>query len=68
MPCGGCGRTVARNVVRQSREENSLNGGYANLTARQINARLEIYKRRYCSGCSKKPECDYESYLVCKGK
>jgi len=69
MPCGGCGRrSEARREAMRSRDESALNGGYANLTARQIKARLEVYKRRYCSKCEKRYDCNYNNYLKCKGK
>lgn len=65
MPCGGCGRrnnNTSSDVVSQA----DLTGGYANLTDRQLKARLEVYKKRFCSGCTKRYECDYKSYLECK--
>jgi hypothetical protein len=69
MPCGGCKkRRAAATAARKSREEKDLMGGYANLTDRQIKARLETYKRRYCPNCDKRYECDYPNYLNCKKK
>ena len=67
MACGGCAkRRAARSAARRSREDTDLTGGYANLTDRQIKARLEVYKRRYCSDCTKRYECDYKNYLECR--
>lgn len=67
MACGGCQkRRAQQTAVRQAREEQDLTGGYANLTDRQIKARLEVYKRRYCAACEKRYSCDYTSYLACK--
>lgn len=67
MACGGCAkRRAAQTVARKAKEEQDLMGGYANLTDRQIKARLEVYKRRYCTACKKRYECDYNSYLECK--
>lgn len=67
MACGGCRkRHVAQKVARQAKEEGDLMGGYANLTIRQITARLEVYKRRYCRTCSQRYTCDYTNYLICK--
>lgn len=67
MACGGCSkRRAARDAARKSNVERDLMGGYANLTDRQIKARLEAYKRRYCKECSKRYECDYVSYVACK--
>jgi hypothetical protein len=71
MACGGCQKrrddqTAALTANRQAKEEHDLMGGYANLTDRQIKARLEIYKRRYCTNCTKRYECDYTSYTECR--
>lgn len=67
MACGGCQkRRAAQTAVRRAREEQDLMGGYANLTDRQIKARLEVYKRRYCATCEKRYSCDYAGYLACK--
>jgi hypothetical protein len=62
MACKGCGkRQVSRKITKTD-----VMGGYKYLTARQIKARLEVYKRRYCSDCDKRYECDYEMYVKCK--
>ena len=67
MACGGCAkRRAAKTANRKALEEGDLMGGYANLTARQINARLEVYKRRYCKACDKRYTCDYNGYVACK--
>jgi hypothetical protein len=67
MACGGCAKRRAANLAaRQAKEDSDLTAGYANLTDRQIKARLEIYKRRYCSNCVKRYDCDYASYTACK--
>lgn len=65
MPCGGCGRR-SNNLSSGSVSQADLTGGYANLTDKQLKARLEVYKKRFCSGCNKRYECDYKSYLECK--
>jgi len=64
MACSGCNKR--KNVKRQLREDSDLMGGYANLTDRQIKARLEKYKRSYCKDCEKIHECDYACYVECK--
>jgi len=70
MPCGGCSKRraarKARNVAREVRERLDLFGGYSSLNTKQIKARLEIYKKRYCKNCVKRYECDYEMYVNCK--
>jgi len=65
MACGGCGRRRAAAAAGKITEKD-LMGGYKYLTDRQIKARLEIYKKRYCSGCDKRYECTYEMYVKCK--
>jgi hypothetical protein len=67
MACGGCSkRRAARDAVRKASTERDLMGGYANLTDRQIKARLEAYKRRYCKDCKERYKCDYVRYVDCK--
>lgn len=67
MACGGCKkRRVAKAAKRRDAVEYDLKGGYANLTDRQIKARLEVYKRKYCKQCPDRYECDYVSYLECR--
>jgi hypothetical protein len=65
MACGGCGRKRAvRNAPAGSPE--SLMGGYKYLTARQLRARLEVYKKNNCAGCEKRYQCDYGMFTACK--
>jgi len=65
MACGGCGRRRAvRNAPAGSPE--SLMGGYKYLTARQLRARLEVYKKNNCGGCEKRYQCDYGMFTACK--
>ncbi len=67
MACGGCAkRREAQAAARKAIEDRDLMGGYANLTDRQIKARLEVYKRRYCASCAKRYECDYTIYVECR--
>lgn len=68
MACGGCGkRKAARQpAVRGVKEDSGVMGGYGHLTNRQIKARLEVYKKRYCKDCPKRYECDYKMYVECK--
>lgn len=66
MACSGCGRKrqAARRAVQKSGDE--VMGGYKYLNDRQIKARLEVYKKKYCKGCDKRYECDYPMYVGCK--
>lgn len=70
MPCGGCAKRsaarTARKVAREASERSDLFGGYSSLNDKQIKARLELYKKRYCKACDKRYTCNYEMYLDCK--
>lgn len=67
MACSGCGKKraarAARNIVKNGDE---VMGGYKYLNDRQIKARLEVYKKKYCSNCESRYECTYETYKGCK--
>jgi len=70
MACGGCGRRrVPPNTNVTSSKDYDLAGGMdiRSLNDRQIRARLEVFKRKFCNGCNIRYECDYTSYLNCKG-
>ena len=77
MACGGCAkrntnRSANRSVDRStsgSPDQYNLTGGVdvRSLNTRQIQARLEVFKRKFCKDCSKRYDCDYVSYLDCKG-
>jgi tRNA 2-selenouridine synthase SelU len=67
MACSGCGqkrRDAAQRAVAQNNDE--VMGGYKYLNDRQIKARLEVYKKKYCKGCDTRYECDYQMYVECK--
>jgi hypothetical protein len=71
MACSGCGRKRAARAARQGAANMAANvdevmGGYKYLNDRQIKARLEVYKKKYCSGCDGRYECTYEIYERCK--
>ena len=40
-------------------------GAYGNLRPHQIRARLEIFKRNFCTDCGDRYKCDYNMYLKC---
>ena len=63
MPCGGC--TKRRVAKEQSKEGYDVMGGYKDLPDRQIKARLEVYKKRYCRQCEKRYKCDFVMYSNC---
>jgi hypothetical protein len=66
MACGGCAARSAAKGAKAVTKDGDLLGGYKYLPRRQINARLETYKRRFCSNCSQRYECMYETYLKCE--
>lgn len=63
MACGGCGK---KRVSQQAIDADPVMGGYKYLNDRQIKARLEVYKKKYCKDCDKRYSCDYPMYLECK--
>lgn len=67
MVCGGCNKKAAARAARGMKKGN-LFGGYKYLTDRQIAARLESYKRRFCFTCPTRGVCDYAMYLECPTK
>jgi len=65
MACGGCSKKKAARRVTAVNKDGVM-GGYGHLTDRQIKARLEVYKKKYCKDCDKRYECDYKMYVECK--
>jgi len=65
MACGGCSKRKATRQMVVNKKDGVM-GGYGFLTDRQIKARLEVYKKRYCKDCDKRYECDYKMYVECK--
>lgn len=63
MACGGC-----RSKRKALKNKYDVMGGYKYLSDRQIKARLEAYKKRYCSDCELRYKCNYELYVNCKKK
>jgi len=72
MACGGCGknRRPSRAAVNNKTNYYNFTGGVdvKSLNQKQINARLEIFKRRFCSDCNDRYKCNYEVFLNCKGE
>ena len=67
MACGRCGkRRNASNNIEATDVNKVLFGNYKYLSAGQIKARLEKYKRIHCSECEKRYICDYNNFLNCK--
>lgn len=68
MACGGCSKRRG-NRSSASPEGYNLTGGVdiKSLNDKQIQARLEVFKRKFCKKCSLRYSCDYVSYLGCLG-
>lgn len=65
MACGGCARRKGyTNKVNDTSK--SLFGNYKYLSNRQIETRLEKYKKNNCPDCDKRYSCNYTSFLDCK--
>lgn len=67
MACGGC-RKRSNRPRGVNKETGVMGSGYAHLTDRQIRARLEVYKKKYCQDCDNRYKCDYEMYVACRKK
>jgi len=70
MACGSCGKNRRyRNTQNTKLEDYDLTGGVAisSLNNRQIEARLEVFKRKFCNKCKIRYNCNYANYLNCKG-
>ena len=66
MACGGCTKRRQEREMKAKQNAENLLGGYKYLPDRQIKARLEAYKRKYCKDCAKRYDCNYEMYVKCK--
>ena len=67
MACGACNkRREARRLA--ATKEVPIKGDREHLTTAQINARLENYKRKFCTKCAQRYDCDYTMYVACKQK
>jgi len=63
MGCTSCGK---RRATQANRSKVDIMNQHKYLNDRQLKARLEVYKKRYCQGCKKKEKCNYEMYVKCK--
>lgn len=71
MACSACSK---RNAIRAAENaakvmnkiaSEDILGGYKYLNNQQIEARLDVYKKRNCSTCTDMANCDYKRYLEC---
>lgn len=63
MGCSGCRKRNARKADQSKRD---IMTEYKYLNDRQLKARLEVYKKRYCKGCKDIEKCNYEQYVKCQ--
>ena len=67
MGCNSCGGSRNTKVTAASYD---ILGGVSikSLNAKQISARLALFKRKFCKTCSDRYKCTYTVYLDCKGQ
>lgn len=65
MACNACSK---KRRHHPNEKDYDVMGGYKHLTARQIQVRLDKFKRLFCKACPKRYECDYPMYKICKNK
>jgi len=63
MGCRSCGK---RRASQANQSKVDIMSQHKYLNDRQLKARLEVYKKRYCQGCKRKEKCGYEMYVRCK--
>jgi len=62
----GCGCSKTKRIHAQ--DPLDVMGGYKYLKPAQVTARLEVFKKRYCSDCKLRYACDYNRYVNCSKK
>jgi hypothetical protein len=63
MGCYGCGRSTK--VKSKPRD---ILGSYKYLSAKQIKARLDVFKEKNCTNCEDTLKCDFTMYKACTKK
>ena len=58
---------MKRKIERASRVYDVM-GGYKFLPDSQIKARLEVFKKRHCSDCTDRYDCNFVMYNSCDKK
>lgn len=69
MACGSCKKNNKnRSAVTDPSKYDLFEGvSVKSLNRRQVEARLALFKRKFCKTCGNRYKCTYEYYLVCKG-
>jgi len=65
MACGACARKRKNRTVIKKRD---YMRGYESMQPTQVKARLDTFKRKYCSTCNERYDCTLNTYLKCKKK
>jgi len=65
MGCCGKSRRRPKQSTNQ-RQRPDVMGGYKYLQPHQVRARLEVFKRRYCTDCERRYSCTYKTYQECQ--
>lgn len=66
MACNSCRKKRESVNNAKSAKNYDIMGGYGNLSERQIKARLENFKKSFCTACGSRYVCDYKLYLGCE--
>jgi hypothetical protein len=61
MACGAC----TKKRTSKTKGTYDVLGGYKYLPDKQIKARLEVFKKKYCADCDNRYKCDYAMYTAC---
>lgn len=64
MACGAC----SKRRDEKDKKKFDVMGGYKYLPERQLKARLETFKKHFCSNCDNRYTCDFEMYSNCTKK
>jgi len=65
-----CGKksSSSTSATRSVKPPPTIVAEYKYLRPHQIKARLEVFKRNYCTNCESRYQCDYNMYLACTKK
>lgn len=63
--CGGRRKNNTQSSAVK-RDVSNIVEEYRYLKPHQIQARLEVFKRNFCTNCDNRYQCDYKMYLKCE--
>lgn len=64
MGCG-CAKRRHNSPAPVNKDVKNILEEHRYLKPHQIQARLEVFKRNYCTNCESRYQCDYSMYLKC---